>query len=149
MFNYVIVAVLFSSVIAISGCTQKDRDAISDITYALTGVPGAKHKEQAKQEQAKQEQAQTDKKADDIIKFKKERDQWIGKSVDDLVLAWGEGATYNRADGGRHITYRERTYYQYSMLGSVSRYCDTLFVSNAKGIVKSWQSSGSCHYIQN
>lgn len=32
------------SLILLSGCTQKHRDTISDITYALTGVPGAKHK---------------------------------------------------------------------------------------------------------
>ncbi len=93
-------------------------------------------------------QSELKERAHKILKFNDDRDQWVGKSVDDLTLAWGEGATYSRADGGRHTTYRERTYYKYSMTGSVSRYCDTLFVSNAKGIIQSWQASGSCDTLE-
>lgn len=94
-------------------------------------------------------QSEYKERAHKILKFNADRDQWVGKSVDDLALAWGGPTdTYNRADGGRHVTYRERTYYKYSMLGSVSRYCDTLFVSNAKGIIQSWQASGSCDTLE-
>lgn len=135
---------IITLVVVLSGCSQTSIDTVSDITYLLTGVPGQKHKNAQNKAALEKEQIKKLKIEKSKKEFQNERQSWVGKSIDELTLSWGQGETYKRTDGGRHTSYRERTYYQYSMLGSVSRYCDTLFVSNAKGIIQSWKTSGSC-----
>ncbi|CRL59288.1 hypothetical protein [Proteus penneri] len=55
MINKLIFAISFFSLFMLNGCTQRDRDAISDLTYALTGVPGAKHKQALQNQEQEQE----------------------------------------------------------------------------------------------
>ena len=85
------------------------------------------------------------------VEFRLERDKWIGKNSDDLVMAWGNPTeTYNRNDGGKHYTYKiasrsvtdvwtnQTTYY----------YCFTNFITNPRGKILAWTSKGTCAYHQ-
>ena len=87
---------LFVSVLAVSGCTQKDRDAISDMTYALTGVPGAKHKNAQNSEYHGGETDGQRRLRERQEQFEKKRTQWYGKSIDDLIESWVAPGEYTK-----------------------------------------------------
>lgn len=82
------------------------------------------------------------------IKFKEERDQWIGKNSDDLVTKWGTPyETYKRNDGGKHLLFRKETYsptYDSWRNETTFYYCVTTFITNAKGVISSWNKDGYC-----
>lgn len=132
------ILVVFFSLFLLTSCTQKQRDTISDITYALTGVPGAKHKEQPTVADKDREA----KRAENERKFNARRDHWIGKSSDDLVRAWGSPTkTYDRKDGGEQLTW---TWTQSDGPGLFPMYiqCTTNFIADKKGIIKEWDRDG-------
>lgn len=82
------------------------------------------------------------------IKFKEERDQWIGKNSDKLVMKWGNPyQTYQRNDGGKHLVFRKETYspaYDSWKNETTYYYCVTIFITNAKGVISSWNKEGYC-----
>lgn len=136
---------LFMSVISLSGCTQKDRDTISDITYALTGVPGAKHKVNGDPSSTLKTKAQIEKEKE-AEEFKSRRQSWVGKSIDDLIMyrgsPWG---VHKRQDGGSQYTFKKTQNSSGDPYLNKQRLCVDNFITDKKGIIKDWSSS-NCLY---
>lgn len=138
---------LILSAIAISGCTQKDRDAISDITYTLTGVPGAKHKNNGNTPNSTtlKTKAQLEREKEEY-EFKNRRQSWVGKSIDDLIMyrgsPWG---VHKRQDGGSQYTFKKTQNSSGDPYLNKQRLCVDNFITDKKGIIKDWSSS-SCLY---
>lgn len=85
------------------------------------------------------------------LDFRLDREKWIGKNSDDLVLEWGAPhTTYNRNDGGKHYTFRtiSRSNINVWTNERTNTYCLTTFITNAKGKVLSWKTDGTCVYHQ-
>ncbi|MEX6297284.1 hypothetical protein AB6F54_02705 [Providencia huaxiensis] len=100
-------SIILVSLIILSGCTQKHRDTISDITYALTGVPGAKHKNNGNNTTAMKSKAQLEREKEEY-EFKNRRQSWIGKSIDDLIMQRGSPfGVHKRQDGDLSIPLRK------------------------------------------
>ncbi|EEG83760.1 hypothetical protein GWI76_04660 [Proteus sp. G2659] len=144
MINKLIFAISFFSLFILNGCTQRDRDAISDLTYALTGVPGAKHKQALQnQEQGVPSKARLER-LKQIEEFKARRSYWVGKSVDDLVMSWGSPSnTHKRTDGGTQYTWK---WTQNNGWGQ-STICTNNFVANKKGTITDWNYSGCWEHL--
>lgn len=86
------------------------------------------------------------------LDFQLDREKWIGKNSDDLVLEWGTPhATYNRNDGGKHLTFRtiSRSNIDVWTNQTTNTYCLTTFVTHPKGQILSWKTGGTCIYHQN
>ena len=145
MSNSLISITLFVSLLAISGCSQKDRDAISDITYALTGVPGAKHKNAQNSEYEGGETDGQRRLRERQEQFEKKRTNWYGKSIDDLIESWGSPwGIHQRTDGGKQYTWK---YLQYMNNGANHTTCVDNFTTDKKGIIKKWTSQGCWDHI--
>lgn len=130
---------IFTSLIILSGCTQSDRDMISDYTYVLTGVPGARQKAQA---EAKKEQ-KAKKEADE---FKNRRQSWVGKSIDDLIMRRGSPwGVHKRQDGGAQYTFKQTQNSSNDPYLNNPRLCVDNFVTDKKGIIVDWSTS-NCRY---
>ncbi len=85
------------------------------------------------------------------LDFQLDREKWIGKNSDDLVLEWGTPhATYNRNDGGKHLTFRtiSRSNIDVWTNQTTNTYCLTTFITSPKGKVLSWKTDGTCVYHQ-
>lgn len=82
------------------------------------------------------------------VKFKAERDQWIGKNSDDLVMKWGKPYdTYQRNDKGKHLIFRKETLsptYNSWRNETTYYYCLTTFVTTPRGMITSWSKDGYC-----
>lgn len=158
--------VIFSCfLILLTGCAQRDLDAISDLTYVLTGVPGAKHKNNGNNasntnntsnsgdlfknspfEPSKPDPKTEAKWAKNKKAFNENRDYWVGKSIDDLVMKWNApDSTYNRTDGGKQYSW---TWTQVVRgFPSYSVQCTTNFISNKKGTITEWNYSGCLPHL--
>ncbi|WP_272677418.1 hypothetical protein ACLI07_15355 [Providencia huaxiensis] len=97
------------SLIILSGCTQKYRDTILDITYALTGAPGAKHKTNGNNTTTTMKSKAQLEREKDEYEFKNRRQSWVGKSIDDLIMQRGSPfGVHKRQDGALSIPLRKR-----------------------------------------
>lgn len=133
---------IFTSIIVLSGCSQKHIDTVSDITYILTGVPGPKHKNQ---EVNTQTRAAMEKERE-ALEFKNRRQGWVGKSIDDLILQRGSPwGVHKRTDGGSQYTFKKTQNSSNDPYLNNPRVCVDNFVTDKKGIIKDWSSS-NCLY---
>lgn len=142
------------AVLIITACSSTEiRDFVrrADPTGIAKVATQASVDEEKRIAREKKEELEKDKLYLREVEFRLERDKWIGKNSDDLVIAWGTPSeTYNRNDGGKHYTYKiasrsitdvwtnQTTYY----------YCFTSFITNPKGKILAWTSKGSCAYHQ-
>ncbi|MEX0425910.1 hypothetical protein KDV38_19640 [Providencia rettgeri] len=144
---------LLCSLLVIAGCSTKE---LRDFARSADPTGIAKIATQSSVDEEKRLEAQRKKeieaiKAEQNAKdFIAARDKWVNKSIDDLVLKWGNPyEAYPRTDGGRHTTYRKLT----DTIGGVFTnytyyYCLTTFISDSKGIITSWTSTGHCDYVK-
>ncbi|HDN2510069.1 MULTISPECIES: hypothetical protein [Providencia] len=138
-------SIILVSLILLSGCTQKHRDTISDITYALTGVPGAKHKNNGNNNTTMKSKAQLEREKEEI-EFKNRRQSWVGKSIDDLIMQRGSPfGVHKRQDGGSQYTFKKTQNSSNDPYLNNPRLCVDNFITDKKGIIKDWSSS-SCLY---
>lgn len=137
--------VVLPAVIVLTGCSQMAIDTISDVTYVLTGVPGAKHKNaQARDFQAGETDGQR-RLRERQAQFANKRTQWYGKSIDDLIESWGSPwGIHQRTDGGKQYTWK---YLQYMNNGANHTTCVDNFTTDKKGIITKWTSQGCWDHI--
>lgn len=145
MKNVINLILIFTSIIVLSGCSQKNLDAVSDITYILTGVPGPKHKNQGTTQTNTQTKAAMEKERK-ATEFKNRRQAWIGKSIDDLIIQRGSPwGVHKRTDGGSQYTFKKTQNSSNDPYLNNPRLCVDNFVTDKKGIINDW-SSQNCLY---
>lgn len=144
MNNRLTLILIFTSIIILSGCTQRHIDTVSDITYILTGVPGAKHKNQGVTTNTQTKAALE--KEREANEFKSRRQAWVGKPIDDLVMQRGSPwGVHKRTDGGSQYTFKKTQNSSNDPYLNNPRVCVDNFVTDKKGIIKDWSSS-NCLY---
>lgn len=134
---------LATVLLGLTGCSTASMDAVSDIVYMTTGVPGPKQNRQARQAEleAQARKAKLEQKERDD--FKAARQQWMGKSADKLVEVKGSPwGVHNRNDGGKQYTWKRHQ--QVNLRGDYTL-CVENFISDKRGILVDWSTSG-CSY---
>ncbi|WP_413484175.1 hypothetical protein [Morganella psychrotolerans] len=147
MNNKLNLMIVISSVIMLSSCTSGEVASFLETTNKV--LSGGKSNEidmgfkPSKPDPKKEAEYEENRK-----KFKEKRDYWIGKSVDDLVRSWdAPDKTYQRTDGGKQYTWEWRQK-DTPGLYAMSIECNTTFISNNKGIIKSWDYSGCFPHLK-
>lgn len=139
----------------ITACSTTDvRDFMrsADPTGVSKVVTQSSVDEEKRIAQEKKQDAADHKKYLAQLDFRLEREKWLGKNSDDLVLEWGTPyATYNRNDGGKHYTFRtiSKSIVDVWTNQTTNSYCLTTFVASPKGKILSWKTDGTCVYHQN
>lgn len=137
---------IFISTIALSGCSQKSIDTVSDVTYLLTGVPGPKHKSAQNRAALERDQKIALERERKEKEFKNKRQAWVGKSIDDLIMQRGSPAgVHKRTDGGSQYTFKQTQNTSHDPYLNNPRLCVDNFVTDKKGIIKAWSTS-NCLY---
>ncbi|EPF74615.1 hypothetical protein [Acinetobacter rudis] len=145
MKNIFISIAIIASLLILSGCSQKHIDAVSDITYILTGVPGPKHKNQGSVGSNTQTKVMLEKERE-ANEFKNRRLAWVGKSIDDLIMQRGSPwGVHKRTDGGSQYTFKKTQNSSNDPYLNNPRLCVDNFITDKKGIIKDWSSS-NCLY---